>query len=317
VVFAWHNVAPTWFAPTPRRKTLRGLGRQLQALAAAFHVVPLAEGLERLLDGRPLPARAAALTFDDGYRDNLGLTAPLLERLGLPATFFLVPTLLDGGRAWWETVAWAVARGPRRELDWGGERRSLVTLRQRAATVDVVCERLKLVDHAQRLRAIDELIDLLEPRGTCDAGLFLDWDAARRLARRPGAEIGSHSRDHAILSRESAPAQLADLTYARRALERGLNVPVPALAYPNGETTDYDERTIAAARAAGHRWALTGRTGVNRPDTPSYELYRAQLLPGQGVPGLLRPWPLYRGREHRRVKPAAPAPGCAAASEVV
>jgi peptidoglycan/xylan/chitin deacetylase (PgdA/CDA1 family) len=300
VVFAWHNVAPTWFSLAPRRAAVAGLVRQLRVVAAAFHVVPLVDALDRLEGGRPLPRRAAALTFDDGYRDNLEVAAPILERLRLPATFFLVPSLLDGGRAWWEEVAWAFVRSPRRELEWEGRRWPLDGRAQRAFVVDAVCERLKLVDHAARLAAIEELTARLAPRGAPGDGLFLDWEGARRLARRPGAEIGSHSRDHAILSRESASVQLADLTYARRALQRELDLPVPALAYPNGTSADYDEHTMTAAREAGHRWALTARTGVNRPDTPRYELRRAMLSPSDGVKGLLRPWPLRRWRRHLR-----------------
>src|SRR5262245_12380723 len=110
VVFAWHNVASTWFAPWVPDAGRQGLARQLAIVRRAFRVMPLSLALEDLYAGRPLPHRAAALTFDDGYRDNLEVAAPLLARLGLPATFFLVPSLLDGGPAWWESAGWAFAR---------------------------------------------------------------------------------------------------------------------------------------------------------------------------------------------------------------
>jgi peptidoglycan/xylan/chitin deacetylase (PgdA/CDA1 family) len=311
VVFGWHSVGPTWFTPSPRRTALRGLERQLRGLRAGFSVVPLGEALERLESGGHLPRRAAAITFDDGYRDNLELAAPLLRRLGLPATFFLVPSLLDGARAWWEVVAWAFARSSRDELAWEGGRWPLAGLARRRAAMAEVCERLKPRDRAARDRAVDELVEGLAPRGAHGDGLFLDWDGARRLARVPGAEIGSHSRHHEILSRESAAAQVADLAEARRRLMRELDLPVLGLAYPNGTRADYDERTVAAARAAGHRWAITSETGVNRAGTPAYELRRAMVSPGEGAAGLLRPWPV-RSWIRARLPAARAAAGRAA-----
>jgi peptidoglycan/xylan/chitin deacetylase (PgdA/CDA1 family) len=54
-----------------------------------FHVVPLSELIGKLEKGRT-PSRELAITFDDGYRDNFENAMPILENLGLPATFFVV-----------------------------------------------------------------------------------------------------------------------------------------------------------------------------------------------------------------------------------
>ncbi|MGH7172305.1 MAG: polysaccharide deacetylase family protein, partial [Gemmataceae bacterium] len=63
-------------------------------LAQRFRVVPLGEIFRLARSGQPLPARTAAITFDDCYRDNLAAARVLAEH-NLPATFF-VPTAFVG-----------------------------------------------------------------------------------------------------------------------------------------------------------------------------------------------------------------------------
>jgi peptidoglycan/xylan/chitin deacetylase (PgdA/CDA1 family) len=279
LILAWHNVEGTWCFPSPIGAGVGGFARQLRQLRRLATVVPLESALSALRAGEPLPPRAVALTFDDGYRDNLELAVPLLERLGLPCTFFLVPGLLSREvRPWWEILAWAFARAGRRTLPWEGG--ALPTGDQEGhRSFLTVAERLKALDRATRERRTDELVELLEPEGTLDEErLFLDWDGARELVRR-GFAVGSHSMYHAILSREAPDEQLRDLVASRRRLEAELQVPIRLLAYPNGTRADYDAVTMAAAERAGYRHALGAHAGLNRRSTPGHAHSRLVLQP--------------------------------------
>lgn len=53
-----------------------------------FRVLPLAEQVARSRAGEDLGG-TLSITFDDGYRDNAEIAAPILRGLGLPATFFV------------------------------------------------------------------------------------------------------------------------------------------------------------------------------------------------------------------------------------
>jgi peptidoglycan/xylan/chitin deacetylase (PgdA/CDA1 family) len=306
LVLAWHNVDPTWCFPAPGGAGARGLERQLAFLARRCNVVPLAEGLRALDQADPLPPRAVALTFDDGYRDQLELAAPMLARLGLPATFFLVPGLLDGtARPWWELLAWTFTRSARDSVVWEGRTLGLRDDGQRRRSLAIVLEGLKRRDRAARDAALDELSERCAPDGKLEEhASFLDWDGARRLARR-GFTVASHSLHHAILAEESTPVQERDLTLSRRRLEEELEVPVNLLAYPNGKQPDYSRATVAAARGAGYSHALTTLEGWNQPTTAPYEIRRFVQQPERGVPGLaivpLHPvWARVRGLRGRR-----------------
>ena len=71
---------------------------QMEYLAAKRRVVPLGETLRADRGGGP---PRVAITFDDGYRNVLTEAAPILARLGLPATIF-VPSKWIGDRNTWD-----------------------------------------------------------------------------------------------------------------------------------------------------------------------------------------------------------------------
>jgi peptidoglycan/xylan/chitin deacetylase (PgdA/CDA1 family) len=67
-----------------------------------FNVVPLRELVSRIAHGQPID-RHLAITFDDGYRDNFENARPVLEKLSLPATFFIVTEWMGTDTMpWWD-----------------------------------------------------------------------------------------------------------------------------------------------------------------------------------------------------------------------
>jgi peptidoglycan/xylan/chitin deacetylase (PgdA/CDA1 family) len=54
--------------------------------------------------------RAVAVKFDDGYRDNYEIAAPILEKAGVPATFYVTVDCVESGKLPW--VAASAMRSP-------------------------------------------------------------------------------------------------------------------------------------------------------------------------------------------------------------
>jgi peptidoglycan/xylan/chitin deacetylase (PgdA/CDA1 family) len=280
-VFGWHNVEPTWCFPN-RRSGIRGLERQLRRLRAVANVVPLGASLEALKAGEPLPPRAVALCWDDGYRDNLDLAVPLLEKLGLPGTFFLVPSLLSGERcAWWEIAGWAFATSTKESGTWQG-----LSLTTRGAegrkSYEHASDRLRGMTAATRQDALEDLVDRLAPEGAPgDERLFLDWAGAREMVAR-GFEVGSHTMSHLNLATESAQDQVADLAQSRAILQSELGQEVRMVAYPFGQADAVSETTQEATVEAGYSYGLTTRSGSNSCTTNPTGAHRVMLDPAQG-----------------------------------
>jgi len=61
-----------------------------------FHTITQAQLLASVDQGRPLPPRPILVTFDDGYRDVLEHAAPVIARLGMHATEYVITGRLSG-----------------------------------------------------------------------------------------------------------------------------------------------------------------------------------------------------------------------------
>jgi peptidoglycan/xylan/chitin deacetylase (PgdA/CDA1 family) len=286
LVLGWHNVAATPGFPAAAGAGERGFVQQMKTLARVANVLHLEDALSQLHAGERLPSRSVAITFDDGYKDNLTLAIPVLERLSLPATFFLVPKLLSAEYdAWWETLGWAIEGSRQQALPWDGDTLGLQTHSERAQAYSRLARAMKRLNHVERDEAMRSLVETLEPREEIPR-LFMNWDEARELVRR-GFSVQSHTCSHYVLAHETPDCQRAELTDSRAQLESALGISISTLAYPYGGPAEYSDTTVSAAREAGYSWALTTREGFTTASTPALETRRCVVYPERGIVDLL------------------------------
>jgi len=100
-VIAFHRISKT---PTKDSLTydLDSFKDFCTFLSCNFHVVPLTKILEKLKNGESFQ-QEIAITFDDGYRNNHELAAPVLKTMNLPATFFVTTQFIGTEIVpWWD-----------------------------------------------------------------------------------------------------------------------------------------------------------------------------------------------------------------------
>jgi peptidoglycan/xylan/chitin deacetylase (PgdA/CDA1 family) len=235
----------------------------------------LNEMVERARKGG-LPRNSLAITFDDGYRDNLTHAAPILRRYGLPATIFLATGLIGTGvTSWFDrlSVALKLTKVESVRTSWG----ATLILRDRAArlaALDRALGYLKTLGDDELQRVLDRLLEALDvPGAMTPKNLMLDWADVRALSGL-GFDVGGHTVGHVILSRVSDERAWAEIRGSSEAIEACLGAKPTAFAYPNGRPEDYTRSTIDLVRRAGFAWAVTTRFGLNTADTPAYELRR-------------------------------------------
>lgn len=241
-------------------------------LKAWFNVLPLDEAVRALREGR-LPARACAITFDDGYTDNLHIAAPILKKHGLTATFFVASGFLDGGRMWNDTVIESIRGCRLPELALGALGNfSVDTLVSRRRAISEVIGQIKYLPVAERLALTTEIARKAQVEPPTD--LMMRSDEVRQL-HRLGMGIGAHTVTHPILARLSRDEARAEMSDGRRALQDILGEPVGLFAYPNGKPgADYLPEHPELARELGFDAAVSTAWGAADIRTDLFQIPR-------------------------------------------
>jgi peptidoglycan/xylan/chitin deacetylase (PgdA/CDA1 family) len=265
VILTFHRVRP-WrhvdFAPNRFLEIPpEFLERVLVLLAKqGFAVVALDDVPHRLRIDRPR-GPFAAITFDDGYRDNLQYAWPILRRYNVPWSLSVTTQFADGkGVLWWCELEQAIAQRNCVEVTIEGVRArfNTITLADKLRAFRTLRQLIWNGTPSANATIFKELMGLnaLEPnarvRETC-----LGWTELKELCRDPLVSIGSHSISHPRLSRLDHAAAEQEIAGSKRKIESKLGVSVGNFAYPHGDPMSANQREFELVQAAGYRLALT------------------------------------------------------------
>lgn len=273
-ILIFHRVLPRPDPLFPDLPDAAAFEAQMRWVRDWFRVMPLAAAVEALGADR-LPARALAITFDDGYADNEELAGPILAGLGLTATFFVATGFLAGGCMWNDRVIEAV-RGCRDDaLDLtriGLGRLPIVSPADRRGAIEILLGRIKHLAPAERSAAVDAVVEAAGA-GT-PPPLMMRAEQVRRL-RALGMDIGAHTVSHPILTRLDPGAALEEIAASKESLQALLGENVALFAYPNGVPgRDYDERHVAIVRRCGFAAAVSTAWGAASRRSDRFQLPR-------------------------------------------
>lgn len=276
-VLIFHRVLPAADPLFPDEIHAQQFDAMCAWLREWLQILPLDEAVARLKAGT-LPARAACITFDDGYADNHDIAMPILHRHGLTSTFFIASGYLDGGCMWNDVLIESVRRTRHATLDLGAllgdafGALSVASANEKRQAIQALIGKIKYFPVEERSRLCAAIAD--------QAGVPVPTDLMMhsnqvRAMRQGGMLIGAHTVNHPILARLSRDEAVDEIARNKRALEDMLQEPVRIFAYPNGKPgTDYLPETVGIVQSLGFDAAVSTRWAVSRQGTDLFQIPR-------------------------------------------
>ncbi|MGH2395805.1 MAG: polysaccharide deacetylase family protein [bacterium] len=269
------------------------------------HCTPVS--LQELVDGivaGGLPPRAVALTFDDGYADNLYKAKPLLERYGIPATVFVTAGFVGGHREFlWDELErlflqpgalpqrlrlvlnghsqeWDLGRTVRYTPEMYHRHRRWTMLYRDAPTARQELYRrvwlaLRPLPSPERLTVLDDLHAQVGMEAAVrPTHQVMTAMEVRQLADGGLVEVGGHTLTHPMLSGLAESVQRTEIVSGKAHLEEILGHPVTSFSYPFGRKTDYTAATVRIIQDAGFRLSCANYPSAVRTGADVFQLPR-------------------------------------------
>jgi peptidoglycan/xylan/chitin deacetylase (PgdA/CDA1 family) len=289
LILLYHRVASPALDPWDISVRPEHFAQQLAVLRQMTEPVRLS----RLQSHRRRGLRSAppvAVTFDDGYADNLTLALPLLERHQVPATIFVTSGCVDQQAPfWWDELGhllltdrvlprtltlqaaarvwhWRLEAGPPL-IGWRAELTAEAGPRETLYLA--LYQVLRVLGAADRLTAMAQLRAWAgRPPLTTPPAATDPWDRPlrvaelRALAAHPLIEIGAHTVTHPALGELGPAAQWAEIHQCKLSLETLTGQPIGSFSYPFGSFSGPSAELVT--RAGYQRACVSGGHAVHR-----------------------------------------------------
>lgn len=276
LVLLYHRVTVLPSDPERLAVSPDNFRRQMGYIKEHFRLVRLEE------DWSALSEPAVAVTFDDGYADNVLEALPILEDVGVPATFFISTGHIGTDEEfWWDRMERMLLRGVELPAAF-----TLVDSRYgRSWPTETESERqvlylaLNALSQKVEIGRLDGWLEQLAAwSGQDEEGAGVNRSLTREelqvLARSPWATVGAHTVSHAALSALSAERQREEIFVSKETLEKEIEKKIEVFSYPFGNRAHYNRDSIALCRQAGFVKAAANFPGQVHRWTDPYQLPR-------------------------------------------
>ena len=255
----------------------------LEGLERAGHALSMDDVATTCRSGKPFPKGAFAITFDDGFENNLTVARPILNRLGIPATVYVTSRFIDeNGMSWIDRIEYAmelVSTGILK-FPWSQNAFPFTTAAEKIAILGDIRTQVKStpdLDVDAFVSDIFRQLDLEEIRSSREQlDQKMTWDQVRDWCA-DGFLVGGHSHTHAILSFLS-PTQLErEIDVSLKMMSEKAGIVTPHYSYPEGLAHCYSEDVIQMLKGRGITCCPTAIDGINQPGADPFHLRRVMV----------------------------------------
>lgn len=225
----------------------------------------------RMKFGEKIVGKHVAVTFDDGFENNYSVAAPILDDLGIPATFYISAGIINTDLMFWvdeledcinttkESSISIKFNGNKHTLDISNDQEKFVVLN----VIKNYCKVCSSEEKNEIVFAVQQETGIV---GNVNRSLNyrkLNWLQVKKLHAYNLFTIGGHGMYHDVLSKVSPSVLSKEIMLSTEILNYNLGENIIHYSYPEGLKDHFNQDVINNLKSTGIKCCPTAIKGPN------------------------------------------------------
>jgi peptidoglycan/xylan/chitin deacetylase (PgdA/CDA1 family) len=257
----------------------------LNEVSGAGTALSIEDAVRHINNKEPFPPRAFIITFDDGFRNNYEVAAPILEKFNIPAIFYITTDFIENNHmSWIDRIEFCCEHVEKKVvlLPWEAKPFRLDSVKEKISFLEYLRQYVKRdasIDTEELVKQIFAQCEMEEIETSNEPiDLKMNWREVKELSEHRLFTIGGHTHRHQNLGFLSGDGLVKEIAQSLRLIKTRADIETRHYSYPEGMEYCFNEDVISVLKNFGIICCPTAIDGDNDIDTDLFYLKRIAIV---------------------------------------
>lgn len=227
-----------------------------------FNFVSVDEIVHAVKTETSLPPKSVAFTLDDGYSEQVDISAEVFAAFDCPATYYVSTGFIRKELWYWDDKIHFLVENcdinqlEKLKVSFPGTFFTGSSFTDIASSIVLDCTTKSLVEIEKKISEVAQRLAISIPVQAPAKYSPASWNSLRAVERR-GMMVGAHSYSHPVLSRENYETAELEITKSTIDIKDNLSNPSKVFCYPIGREQDFSKREVDLVKKLGYEAAIS------------------------------------------------------------
>ena len=257
---------------------------QLKSIKNSSQVISMNDVVEMYKNGINSKENLVAITFDDGFKNNIEIAVPILDDFNFKATFYITSGLIGTNKLFWvDQIENSINHYKKENLkiDLNGEIFDFQTKTKykKIQALNSIKKYCKQAKNSEKNRVVDYVNNLCEGKtfNTNKVSNYevMNWQDVKKINQEKNFIIGGHSLRHDLFSKIETESQLKnDIETSIELIQNKIGYKITHYSYPEGQSIHFNNKIIKILKGNDIICCPTAIDGINDGSEDLFSLKR-------------------------------------------